>query len=257
MIHETAIIHEKATLGKKVSVGAFSVIGEGVDIGDQCIIGPHVVIKGPTKLGKQNKIFQFASVGEDPQDLKYAGEKTYLEIGNRNTIREGVTIHRGTVQDNALTRIGNDNLFMAYVHIAHDCTIGNHSVFANSAAIAGHVHVGDYVIMSAYCAVHQFCQVGAHSFLSHASLVAKDVPPFVMVTGGTDVTTVGINAEGLKRRDFNADTITHLRRAYKIIYRQGLRVKEAIDKLTALEAACPEVRQLIDALEQSKRGIVR
>ena len=257
MIHKTAIIDDKARLGKNVSIGAFSVIGAEVEIGDRCIIGPHVVLKGPTKLGKENTIFQFASVGEDPQDLKYAGEKTQLEIGNRNKIREGVTIHRGTIQDKAITRIGHDNLFMAYVHIAHDCTIGNHNIFANSVAIAGHVNITNHVIFSAFCAVHQFCHIGAHSFIAHASLVSKDVPPFVMVTGGTDVTTRGINSEGLKRRNFSADTILNLRRAYKIIYRQGLRVKEAITALIDLEVACPEVRQLIDFLQQSQRGIVR
>jgi len=257
MIHESAIIDKTAKIGHRVSIGAFSVIGADVEIGDGCDIGPHVVIKGPTKIGKENKIFQFASVGEDPQDLKYAGEKTSLHIGNRNSIRECVTIHRGTAQDNAMTRIGNDNLFMAYVHIGHDCCVGNQNVFANSATLGGHVHLFNHVIMSAFCAVHQFCHIGSHSFISHASLVSKDVPPFVMVTGGADATTCGINSEGLKRRDFTPDAIVNLRRAYKIIYRQGLRVKEALDALMDLEVACPEVRQLIDFLQQSKRGIIR
>lgn len=254
MIDERAVIHPSAKLGANVSIGAFSVIGAKVEIGDDTWVGPHVVINGPTKIGRQNKIFQFASVGECPQDKKYAGEDTRLVIGDRNVIREGVTISRGTAQDQGLTQIGDDNLFMAYVHIAHDCIIKNHCIFANSTAIAGHVKIDDYVIVSGLCGVHQFVQLGAHCFISHASMLSKDVPPYVMISEGA---VFGLNVEGLRRRGYSADTITQLRRAYKIIYRQGLRVVEAIKKLEEMLPECAEIGLFIDFLKRSERGIVR
>jgi len=257
MIDKTAIIHPSAKLGSDVSVGPYSIIGAEVEIGAGTWIGPQVVIKGPTKIGENNKIYQFASVGEDCQDKKFAGEPTKLEIGNKNVIREGVTIHRGTTQDESLTKIGNDNLFMVNSHIAHDCVIGDHNIFGNCTGIAGHVVVEDYVIFSAFCGVHQFSQIGSHSFISHASMLPKDVPPFLMITGGSDVSVCGLNVEGLKRRGFSSDDVLWLRRAYKVIYRQGNRVVEAIEKLKAMEADNQHIKRFRLFLENSKRGIVR
>ncbi|MDO8953458.1 MAG: acyl-ACP--UDP-N-acetylglucosamine O-acyltransferase [Gammaproteobacteria bacterium] len=257
MIHTTAIIHPNAKIAENVEIGAYSVIGADVEIGEGCWIGPHVVIKGPTKIGKANKIFQFASIGEDPQDKKYKDERTFLEIGDRNTFRECVTIHRGTIQDQLLTKVGNDNLFMAYVHVAHDCVIGNGCIFANSVAIAGHVKIADFVIMSGMCGVHQFCQIGAYSFISNASIILKDIPPYVMITGGVSPTVCGLNVEGLKRHGFSPASLQSLRKAYKIIYRQGLRVVEAIEGLREMEAECAEIKILADFLETSERGIIR
>lgn len=257
MIHPTAIIAPSAKIAESVEIGPFSVIGPEVEIGEGTWVGPHVVINGATKIGKQNKIFQFASVGEVSQDKKYAGERTFTEIGDRNVIREGVTIHRGTSQDRGITKIGNDNLFMAYVHIAHDCVIGNGNTFANNAGIAGHVKIGDFVGISGFCGIHQFSHIGSHSFISHASIIIKDVPPYILVVGGANATPCGINAEGLKRRGYSAAAITALKRAYKLIYRQGLRVPEAIEQLREMEAAAPEVKLLTDFLAASERGIIR
>lgn len=257
MIDKKAVVDSKAKIAKDVSIGPFSVIGPEVEIGSGTWIGPNVVIKGPTKIGKNNKIFQFASVGEDCQDKKYAGERTFLEIGDDNVIREGVTIHRGTAQDEALTKIGNDNLFMGYVHIAHDCVIGNHNIFANASLVAGHVTIGDYVILSGFCGIHQFCQIGSHAFVSHASLIGKDIPPYLMITGGAKPTACGLNVEGLKRRGFSAGSIQWLRRAYKIIYRQGFLAAEAIEKLKELESTCAAIIPMREFLQNSKRGIIR
>jgi UDP-N-acetylglucosamine acyltransferase len=257
VIHNTAIIDPSAKIAANVEIGPYSVIGADVEIGEGTWIGPHVVIKGPTKIGRDNKIYQFASIGDDPQDKKYKGERTFLEIGDRNIIRECVTIHRGTIQDQLLTKIGNDNLLMAYVHVAHDCVIGNGCIFANSVAIAGHVKIDDYVIMSGLCGVHQFCQIGAYSFISNSSIVLKDVPPYVMITGGVSPTVCGLNVEGLKRHGFSPATLQCLRRAYKIIYRQGLRAVEAVTALREMEEECPEVKALADFLEKSERGIIR
>lgn len=257
MIHPTAVIDPSAELADDVSVGPYAVIGPNVKIDSGTWIGPHAVVNGPSTIGKNNKIFQFASVGEGPQDKKYAGEQTQLILGDNNVVRECVTLHRGTIQDEGITRIGNDNLFMAYCHIAHDCQIGSHNVFVNSATMAGHVQVGDHVIISAFCAVHQFCQVGSHSFLSHACLVSKDVLPFVMITGGSSATVCGLNVEGLKRSGYDSEQIDYLRKAYKVVYRESLRAVEAIERLRELETACSAVKTMADALENSTRGVVR
>ncbi len=257
MIHPTAIIEEGAKIHESVEIGPYSIIGPKVDIDEGTEIAPHVVINGLTKIGKHNRIFQFSSVGETTPDKKYKGEETRLEMGDDNVVRECVTIHRGTVQDQGVTRIGSDNLFMANSHIAHDCIVGDHNIMANSSAIAGHVVMGDYVIMSGMCGIHQFCKVGSHSFISIASMVVKDVPPYVMVTGGASPSVCGLNVEGLKRRGFDADTIQWLRRAYKVIYRQGLRMEAALTILRQMEKECAAVKLFADFLVQAERGIIR
>ena len=257
MIHPTAIIDASAKLGADISIGPYAIIGADVELGDGCWIGPHAVVQGPSKIGKNNKIFQFASVGEMPQDKKYNGEPTELIMGDNNVVRECATIHRGTIQDQGITRIGDDNLFMANTHVAHDCVVGNSCIFGNSAAIAGHVTVEDHVIITGMSGVHQFCLLGTHSFVAHASIITKDVPPFVMVTGGASPTAKGINVEGLKRHGFNADEIQALKNAYKIIYRQGLRVAEAIEKLSDLQQMFSVVGCYVEFLKSSTRGIVR
>ena len=256
MIDSRAVIHPKAELASDVEVGPFTVIGPDVSIGAGSWIGPHVVINGPTRIGRDNKIFQFASVGEMPQDKKYGGEPTLLEIGDGNVIREFCTINRGTVQGGGTTRIGSDNWIMAYVHIAHDCHIGDHTIFANNASLAGHVTIEDYVILGGYSLVHQFCSLGAHSFTGFASGIAKDIPPYVMVSGYR-AAPHGLNAEGLRRRGFSTETLTRLRRAYKTIYRANLTLKEAIVQLKEQIAECPEIGMMVDFLEKSSRGIVR
>ena len=254
MIHPTAVIDPSARIGKQVCVGAFTVIGPDVEIGDGTWIGPHVVINGPTKIGKDNKIFQFSSIGEIPQDLKYQGEKTRLEIGDRNSIREFCTFNRGTFQDKAVTKIGNDNLFMAYVHIAHDCEVGNHTIFANNASLAGHVVVEDYVNLGGFSGVFQRCRVGAYSFIATNSVVIKDVPPYVKASGHY-AKPFGLNTIGLQRRGFTEDLISDLKRAYRVIYRNGLTLAQAIAELRAMES--PQVQQLTLFLESSSAGIVR
>ena len=256
LIHPTAIIHEGAKLGANVSVGAYSIIGEYVEIGDNTWIGPHVVITGRTRIGRDNRIYQFASLGEVPQDKKYDGEPTRLEIGDRNTIREFCTFNLGTAQDVGITRVGNDNWIMAYVHIAHDCQVGNHTIFANNAQIAGHVHIGDWVILGGFTGVHQFCKIGAHAMTSASALVVQDVPPYVMAAGNT-ASPYGINAEGLKRRGFSADQLNTLKRAYRTLYRSGLALEEARDKLAEEAVANPEIQPILDFLAISKRGIIR
>ncbi len=256
MIHSTAIIDSSARLAANVQVGAYSIIGPDVEIGEGTWIGPHVVINGPTKIGKENKIFQFSSLGEEPQDKKFRGEQTFLEIGDRNVIRECCTFNRGTVQDNSITKVGDDNLFMAYVHIAHDCIVGNNAIFANNASLAGHVTVDDYVILSGFSGVFQGCRVGTHSFISMGSHVDKDIPPFVKVAG-KDPRPYGLNTVGMKRRGFNADQMLMLRRAYKIIYRKGLTVALALEELRTMLIECPEIQMFIDFIQGSERGIVR
>jgi UDP-N-acetylglucosamine acyltransferase len=256
VIHPTAIIDPSARIGANVEIGPYSIIGPEVEIGDGTWIGPHVVIKSNTKIGKQNKIFQFASIGEDPQDLKFKGEKTFLEIGDRNIIREFCTFNRGTAQDKTTTRIGNDNLFMAYVHIAHDCQVGNHVIFANNGSLAGHVIVEDHAILGAFSGVFQFCRVGQFSFLSMGALADKDIPPYVKVIG-CPAEAAGLNTVGMQRRGLAAETILQLRRAYKIIYRKGLTVKNAVLELQAMVAECPDVQLFIDFIHASERGIVR
>lgn len=254
VIDKTAIIDRTAKLGKNVAVGPYSIIGADVEIGEGTAIGPHVVIMGPTKIGRDNKIFQFTSVGEIPQDLKFKGERTYLEIGDRNIIREFCTINRGTIQDNGITKIGNDNLFMSYVHIAHDCEIGNFTIFANNASLAGHVKVNDYVNLGAFSGVFQFCRLGTHSFIATNSVVIKDVPPFVKVSGYY-AKPFGLNTIGLQRHGFDDEKIKSLKRAYKIIYRNGLTVKNALDELKNFDFL--EVDHLIQFIASSESGIVR
>lgn len=256
IIHELAVIEPGAIIGKNVAIGPWTLIGKDVVIGDDCDISSHVVIKGPTTLGKHNKIFQFASIGEDCQDLKYAGEPTELIIGDHNTFRECCTIHRGTIQDQGITQIGSNNLLMAYSHVAHDCVVGNHCIMANNAAIAGHVHVGNNVILGGMSGVHQFCHIGDHSFIAACSLVTKDVPPYVMASGH-GASPFGLNIEGLKRRGFDKDVILAIKRAYKVVYRNGLSLDDALIKLNELAVGMPEVQNFADFIQQSSRGIIR
>ena len=255
MIHNTAIIDARAELASDVQVGPYTVIGPDVKIGAGTVIGPHVVIQGPTTIGRDNRIFQFASVGEACQDKKYKGEPTALEIGDNNVIREHVTIHRGTVQDNGLTRIGHNNLLMVGVHVAHDCMIGNDNIFANTTGIAGHVHIGDGVILGGMTGVHQFCRIGSYAMTAGCSLVVKDIPAYVMV-GGNPAASRSMNFEGMRRRGWSAEVISQLRQAYKTVFRQGLTLEQALEKLDQLEAG-PELQLFIDSLRASERGITR
>jgi UDP-N-acetylglucosamine acyltransferase len=256
MIHSTAIIDSKAELDSTVEIGAYSIIGPDVRIGGGTRIGSHVVIKGPTTIGRNNQIFQFSSLGEAPQDKKYNNEPTSLEIGDGNTIREFCTFNRGTVQDKAVTRIGSDNWIMAYVHIAHDCQIGDHTIFANNTSLAGHVDIHDYAILGGFTLIHQFCKVGAHVITAVGSVVFKDIPPYV-TAAGYDAKPHGINAEGLKRRGFSPTAITHIKRAYKALYRNGLTLEEAKLQLGEQRKDCPELDILLAFLDISTRGIVR
>jgi|SRR5690554_2552824 len=258
MIHPQAIIHPSAKLADDVSVGPWSIIGADVEIGEGSVIHSHVVIKGPTRIGKRNQIYQFSSIGEDTPDLKYKGEPTRLEIGDDNIFREGVTVHRGTIQDNSVTLIGNHNLIMAYVHIGHDSVIKNHCILVNNTALAGHVVVDDWAILSGYTLVHQFCRIGAHAFTGMGTAVGKDIPAYVMVTGNP-AEAHNMNIEGLKRRGFTTEQIGILRKAYKIVYRQGYTVDEALQLLETMqqEDHGEPLHLLIDSLRQSKRGIVR
>jgi UDP-N-acetylglucosamine acyltransferase len=256
MISNLAVIDSSAKIGKDVTIGPFTVIGPRVEIGDGCVIGPHVVLKGPTIMGKNNHIYQFASIGEDTQDKKYSGEETYLYIGDNNVFREGCTVHRGTEQGGGVTRIGNDNLFMVDTHVAHDCIIGNHVIFANGASIAGHVRVDDYANLGGFAGVHQFCNIGAYSFVAGASVVLKDTLPFVTVSGHP-AETHGLNTVGLTRREFSSEVINTLKQAYKIIFRSNATVSEALEKLNVLVENCKEVSLMRDFLQQSTRGIVR
>jgi len=256
MIHNTAIIDPGARLGSDVEVGAYSLIGPEVEIGDNCWIGPHVVITGRTRIGNNCRIYQFASIGEAPQDKKYAGEKTGVEIGCDNTIREYVTINRGTSDDIGITRVGNDNWLMAYCHIAHDCQVGSHTVFANGATLAGHVIVDDWVIFAGYSGAHQFCRIGAHAFLGMYGGVNQDVPAYVMVSGQPPRPR-GINAEGLKRRGFDSPQIRNIREAYRLLYRKGMQRDQAVAELRSRSREQPELVPMIESIEHSKRGILR
>jgi UDP-N-acetylglucosamine acyltransferase len=256
MIHRTAIIEDGARLGNDVNVGAYSLIGPEVEIGDGCWIGPHVVITGRTCIGANCRIYQFASLGEAPQDKKYAGEDTAVEIGRDNTIREYVTINRGTSDDIGVTRIGDDNWLMAYSHVAHDCQVGSHTIFANGATLAGHVSVGDWVIFAGYSGAHQFCNIGAHAFLGMYGGVNQDVPAYVMVSGQPPRPR-GVNSEGLKRRGFNADQIRNIREAYRLLYRKGMLRADAVAELRARLDEQPELALMVDSIEHSKRGILR
>jgi len=256
MIDPRAAIDPKAELDQDVTVGPFSVIGPGVRVAAGTEIGSHVVIRGETSIGRDNRIFQFASVGEDPQDKKYAGERTRLEIGDRNQIREFTTIHRGTIQDEGLTRIGSDNLLMAYTHVAHDCRIGNNVIMANAASLGGHVQIGDWAILGGFTIVHQFCRVGAHSFCAMGSAVGKDVPPFVML-GGHPAKPHGLNSEGLKRRGFDAKRLAAIKRAYKSLYHSGMRLEEAISTIEESVGDNADLQEFLAFLRASERSIVR
>ena len=256
MIHPTAIVHRAARLASDVEVGPYSVIGEHVEVGAGSFIGSHVVLDGHTRIGQRNTIWHFVSIGAPPQDKKYKGEPTGVEIGDRNTFREFCTINRGTVQDAGVTRIGNDNWIMAYVHFAHDCQIGNNTIFANLSQIAGHVSVGDWAILGGNTQAHQFVQIGAHSFTGMGTYLAQDLPPYVTAAGNM-ARPFGINKEGLKRRGFSSEAIAGLKRAYKTLYRKGLTLEEALAELKAQAAACREVQPLLDFIARSKRGIIR
>lgn len=256
MIDPSAIVHPNAKLAADVKVGPWTIIGPDVEIGESTVIASHVVLKGPTVIGKHNQIYQFSTVGEDTPDLKYKGEPTRLVIGDHNVIREGVTIHRGTVQDRAETTIGDHNLLMAYVHVGHDSVIGNHCILVNNVALAGHVHIGDWAILSGFTLVHQFCKIGAHSFSGMGTAIGKDVPAYVMVNG-SPAEAKNINVEGLRRRGFTKEDINVLTKAYKTIYRRGLTLDEALIELQPQSADCPPLQVLIDSLNTSTRGIVR
>lgn len=255
-IHPTAIIDPQAELDSSVEVGAYSVIGANVRIGAGTVVGSHVVIQGPTTIGKDNQIFQFASLGEQPQDKKYNGEPTTLEIGDGNTIREFCTFNRGTVQDKGATRIGNNNWVMAYVHIAHDCQVGNNTIFANNSSLAGHVDVHDFAILGGFTLIHQFCKIGAHVITAVGSVVFKDIPPYI-TAAGYDAKPHGINSEGLKRRGFSPESITQIKRAYKTLYRNSLTLDEAKQQLDVQVKDCREIALLREFLDTSTRGIVR
>ena len=256
MIDPTAIIDSHAELADDVSVGAFSVIGADVKIDAGTVIGPHVVIKGPTSIGKKNRIYQFTSIGEDPQDKKYAFEVTRLEIGDRNTIREFTSMHRGTQQDNSVTQIGNDNLFMAYTHVAHDCIIGDHVIMANGASLAGHVHLNSHAILGGFTLVHQFTQIGQYSFAAMGSAITQDIPPFIMV-GGKPTRPHGINSVGMERNGISAEDIRLIRNAYKIIYKMNLRLEDAIEQMEDLASDSKQLSDMISFLRNVRRGILR
>ncbi|NOT64967.1 MAG: acyl-ACP--UDP-N-acetylglucosamine O-acyltransferase [Methylotenera sp.] len=255
-IHPTAIVDATAELDSSVEIGAYTIIGANVKVDAGTKIAPHVIINGPTIIGKNNQIFQYSSLGEAPQDKKYNGEPTLLEIGDNNTIREFCTFNRGTVQDKNTTKIGNNNWIMAYVHIAHDCQIGNHTIFANNASLAGHVDVHDYAILGGFTLIHQFCKIGAHVITAVGSVIFKDIPPYV-TAAGYDAKPHGINAEGLKRRGYSPEAILQIKRAYKALYRNSLTLDEAKIELAAMQASTPEIGLLTDFLNQSTRGIVR
>jgi len=255
-IHSTAIIDAKAELDSSVEVGPYSIIGANVRIDMGTRVAGHVIINGPTIIGKNNQIFQYSSLGEAPQDKKYRNEPTLLEIGDNNTIREFCTFNRGTIQDKGTTKIGNDNWIMAYVHIAHDCDVGNHTILANNSSLAGHVDVHDYAILGGFTLIHQFCKVGSHVITAVGSVVFKDIPPYI-TAAGYDAKPHGINAEGLKRRGFSADSILQIKRAYKALYRNGLTLDEAKVELAMMQATTSEIGLLTDFLSVSTRGIVR
>lgn len=256
MIDPHAIVAPQAELAADVAVGPFSVIGPEVRIGPGTVVGPHVVITGRTTIGANNRIYQFASLGDAPQDKKYAGEPTRLEIGDRNVFRESCTINRGTAHDKAVTRIGSDNLFMAYSHVAHDCSVGSNTVFANCASLGGHVEIGDWVILGGLTAVHQFCKIGAHAFLAGGAIVTRDVPPYVMVAGNPSVPHA-VNSEGLKRRGFTEEQIRSIREAYRTVYRSDLKLSEALERLEPAAQERLELRLFVDFIRGSTRSIIR
>lgn len=255
-IHSTAIISPEAKLADDVEVGAYSIIGAGVEIDAGNRIGPHVVINGPTKIGMGNQFFQFASIGDAPQDHSYKGEATRLEIGDRNIFRECVTVNRGTTKQDWVTRIASDNLFLAYSHVAHDCTVGSHCVFSNSVGLAGHVEVGDWVIFGAYSGVHQFAKIGSHAFLANNTAATYDIPPYFTAEGRPAVPRI-VNEIGLKRRGFSVDQVRNIRNAFRVLYRSGLKLAEATDQLRASAQTQPEITAIVDFLDRSQRGIAR
>lgn len=255
-IHPTAIVSPEAELDDGVGVGAYAVVGAGVQVGAGTQVGPHAVLEGPTRIGAGNRIFPFASVGSAPQDKKYQGEPTRLEIGDRNVIRECVTLNRGTAKDQGVTVIGSDNLFMAYAHVAHDCRVGNQCVLANNATLGGHVQLGDWVIMGGLSAIHQFCKVGAHAFIANNAAVTRDVPPYVMAVG-QPAGAHSVNAEGLKRRGYTPGQIRNIRSAFRLLYRSGLKLADATSQLEGLAREQPELHPIVEFLPQSTRSIVR
>ncbi len=256
MISDLALIHPDAKIGKDVEIGPWTSVGPGVEIGDGCDIAPHVIIKGPTRIGSGNRIFQFSTVGEDPSDKKFQGEASVLEIGDNNVIREGCTIHRGTANGGGITRIGSNNLFMPYAHIAHDCAIGSHTIFSNNASASGHAEVGDWAILGGYSGVAQFLKVGAHSFIGAFTYVNMDVPAYITVSG-IPASARNINATGLERRGFSKEAIEAIRRAYKVIYKKGYRLEEALEQLESMVASHPEVAVLLASVRASSKGFVR
>ncbi len=256
MIHPSALVHPGAQVAAGVAIGAYSIVGEQVTLGEGTWIGPHVVLDGRTRIGRNNRIYPFTSIGTPPQDKKYAGEDTAVEIGEGNTIREFVTINRGTALDAGVTRVGDDNWIMAYVHLAHDCQIGSHTIFANLSQLAGHVHIGDWAILGGNTIVHQFVKVGAHSFTGMGTYLDRDLPPFVKAAGNM-AKPYGINSEGLRRRGFSAETIAALKQAYRTLYRTGLGADEVRRELQAQAEKCREVRTVLEFLDGSSRGIVR
>ncbi|HKJ10566.1 MAG TPA: acyl-ACP--UDP-N-acetylglucosamine O-acyltransferase [Gammaproteobacteria bacterium] len=256
MIDERAVIHPSARLDEDVEVGPYAIIGPEVQIGAGTRIGPHAFVKGPARIGRDNRIFQFASVGDDPQDKKYGGEPTWLEIGDRNVIREYCTINRGTVQDEGVTRIGDDNWIMAYVHIAHDCQVGSNTVFANNASLAGHVRIEDHVILGGFTLVHQFCSIGTHSFTSYSTGISKDIPPYLMVSG-SPARPHGLNSEGLRRHGFPVAEREALRKAYKTLYRSGSTLEQALKDLRELAQTSSSVATMVAFIENRTRGIIR
>ncbi len=256
MIHPSAIIDPSSSIADDVSIGPYTVIGANVSIDSGTVISSHVTINGTTKIGKNNRIYQFCSIGEDPQDKKYAGEVSFLEIGDNNEIREFTSIHRGTTQDKNITKIGSNNLFMAYCHVAHDCVIADDVILANAASLAGHVHIGQNVILGGFSIVHQFCQLGDHCFSAMGSAITKDIPPFVMV-GGRPTKPHGINAVGLDRRGFSKEAILQIKRAYKTLYKSGLKLVDANEKLAEMAESQPELKVMVDFLAKSNRGIMR
>ncbi len=256
MIDAKAVVDLNAEIAEGVTIGPFSIIGPEVQIDSGTVIGPHVIIKGPTSIGKENKIYQFTSIGEDPQDKKYSDEITRLEIGDRNVIREFATMHRGTLQDKSVTSIGNDNLFMAYTHVAHDCQIGNHVIMANGASIAGHVHLGDHAILGGFTLVHQFTQIGAYSFSAMGSAITQDIPPFVMV-GGRPTRPHGINSVGMERNGISPEVIRQIRKAYKILYKTNMRLEDAIEEMEDMAGESKELSDMVSFLRNVTRGILR
>jgi len=257
MIHPTAQIDPTAVISNNVSIGAYTVIGAEVKIGEGTVIGPHVVVDGPTTIGRDNRIAQFASLGGDPQDMKFKGERTELVIGDRNLIREFVTINRGTGDGGGVTRVGNDNWLLAYVHIAHDCQVGNHTIFSNYSALAGHVEVGDWTVFSGYSGAHQFCKVGAYAFIGMGCLLGADVPPFVMMANEQQGRPRGLNTTGLKRHGFEPARIAAIKRAYRTLYTAGLSLADAREQLVALAQESDDVRSMLDFLDRSERAIAR